>query len=363
MPPPVGHGLVVGKFYPPHAGHHLLVRAAAALCRRLTVLVAASSVESIPLARRVAWMREVHPEPHVAVHGIVDEHPVDLESDAVWRAHVALFLAGAREVTAEPIDAVFSSEAYGEELGRRLGARAVGVDLARELVPVSATAIRRDPVAGWEHLAPPVRGGLARRVAVVGAESTGKTTLAHELAAALRARGGAHGATRVVPEIGRDVTIDKLARARAAAALAGAPRPRVESLVWETADFVAIAAAQNAREDAEARLGGPVLVCDTDARATGVWHERYVGARAAEVEAAARPTDLTLLTHPEDVPFTQDGLRDGARLRGWMTDTFVERLAGSRWRWVRGAREDRLAAALAAVDELLAGGWNLADPR
>src|SRR5678815_166877 len=129
------HGLVIGKFYPPHAGHHLLVRTAAAVCERLTVLVMASSVESVPLERRVAWMREVHPD--VTVHGVVDEHPVDLGSDAIWRAHVALMQAGVREVSSVPVDAVFTSEAYGEELGRRLGVRAVCVDLARGLVPIS----------------------------------------------------------------------------------------------------------------------------------------------------------------------------------------------------------------------------------
>ncbi|NEE54556.1 adenylyltransferase/cytidyltransferase family protein, partial [Streptomyces sp. SID8455] len=52
------HGLVLGKFYPPHAGHHHLVETARDQCERLTVLVCAASVESVPLADRVAWMRE-----------------------------------------------------------------------------------------------------------------------------------------------------------------------------------------------------------------------------------------------------------------------------------------------------------------
>ncbi|MFD7877967.1 adenylyltransferase/cytidyltransferase family protein, partial [Streptomyces sp. NPDC059766] len=44
------HGLVLGKFYPPHAGHHHLVRTALTQCDRLTVLVCAASVESLPRA-------------------------------------------------------------------------------------------------------------------------------------------------------------------------------------------------------------------------------------------------------------------------------------------------------------------------
>ena len=44
---------------------------------------------------------------------------------------------------------MFSSEAYGVELARRFHATPVIVDLDRERVPVSGTAVRADPVAHW----------------------------------------------------------------------------------------------------------------------------------------------------------------------------------------------------------------------
>jgi HTH-type transcriptional regulator, transcriptional repressor of NAD biosynthesis genes len=359
------HGLIIGKFYPPHAGHHLLVRTAAALCDEVSVVVMASAVESIPLEQRVAWLREVHrPDRNVRVAGVRDDHPVDLGDDAVWRAHVALMLEGVRQAGGGAVDAVFTSEAYGPELGRRLGARHVALDPGRGLVPISGTAVRRDPVRCWEHLAAPVRAGLARRVVILGAESTGKTTLAAALAERLRAPGGALGLTRWVPEYGREHTAAFLARERGRAQLEGRAPPTLEALAWPSDAFEEIAAAQNRREDEEARAGGPVLVCDTDAFATGVWHQRYVGHRAPAVEALARPHPLYLLTHPDDVPFAQDGLRDGEAIRGWMTGVFAERLdaTGRRWSWLRGGRTERLGQATRAVEALLAEGWNLADP-
>jgi nicotinamide riboside kinase len=199
---------------------------------------------------------------------------------------------------------------------------------------------------------------------VVGAESTGKTTLAASIAASLRTRGGSHGLTRWVGEYGRDYTVEALAKARAEAQIEGRPAPAMEALLWPSSAFVEIAAEQNRREDEAARIGGPVLACDTDAFATGVWHERYVGIRSAEVEALARFHPLYLLTHPDDVPFHQDGLRDGEHLRSWMTGVFADRLAstGRRWRWVRGGPEERVKAALAAVDELLLEGLGFAKP-
>ena len=64
------HGLVIGKFYPPHLGHDVLIRAAAAASRRVTVLVLAHPTECIPLTERVTWLREVHRnDEHVTIHG------------------------------------------------------------------------------------------------------------------------------------------------------------------------------------------------------------------------------------------------------------------------------------------------------
>ncbi|WP_344959410.1 AAA family ATPase, partial [Actinomadura miaoliensis] len=206
-----GHGLVIGKFYPPHAGHHHLIDTAAAACARLTVVVAASTVESIPLALRTAWLREAHPQPHVRVVPVVDDAEIDYGSDEVWALHVDAFRSGlALEPDAPPVDAVFSSEAYGDELARRFGAVHVPVDPPRERFPVSGTAVREDPVAAWPWLAPPVRAYLARRVVVVGAESSGTTTLARALAAHYAGRGGVWAATRWVPEYGRTYCEEKL---------------------------------------------------------------------------------------------------------------------------------------------------------
>ena len=59
-----------------------------------------------------------------------------------------------------------------------------------------------------------------------------------------------------------------------------------------------------------------------------------------------------------------DGIRDGEHGRAWMQGRFREELAGRRVPWVevRGTRDERLAAATAAVDEVVAEGWDLADP-
>jgi NadR type nicotinamide-nucleotide adenylyltransferase len=348
-----GHGLVVGKFYPPHAGHHALIAAAAAACERVTVVVAPSSRESLPLASRLDWLRAAHPA-HVRFVGTYDDHPVDYGDPAVWDLHMTVFRAAAGT---DRVDAVFSGEPYGAELARRFGA--VAVTVPREELPVSGTAVRADPVAHWSRLGPGVRSWLTRRVIVVGAESTGTTTMARALARRFRLRGGVWAGTRWVPEFGRELTERKLAVLRESD-----PGATVDQVCWGREDFVTVAGAQNAAEDAAAAAGSPILIGDTDALATTVWEERYLGSSSPAVHAQVRTPDLYLLTHHDGVPFVDDGLRDGQAVRPWMTARFAQVLTatGVPHRVLTGTFATRLRAAVAACDDLLAQGWSWSPP-
>jgi len=354
-----GHGLVIGKFYPPHAGHHHLIDAAAEACERVTVVVAAASVESIPLADRTAWLREAHPQARVHFAPVVDDVEIDYGSDEVWARHVEVFRHGLRQYWgSEPgIDAVFSSEPYGAELARRFGAVSVAVDPARERVPVSGTAVRDDPAGNWGFLSPAVRAALVKRVVVVGAESSGTTTLARDLAGAFAARGGVWADTRWVPEYGRTYCEEKLAAVRQRD-----PEARLEDLEWAPEEFALITDRQLAWEEAAARVSSPLLVCDTDAFATALWHERYLGG-VPPVPSRARH-DLWILTDVRDVPFEQDGWRDGEKIRHAMHARFTEELTVRNLPHllVQGTPETRLARAVEAVDALLARGRHFAAP-
>src|SRR6185436_19811648 len=108
---------------------------------------------------------EVHAgEANVTVVTEADDHPIDYDDARVWDLHMGVIRTAVASAGGPPVDAVFTSEPYGAELARRLGARNVCLDVERELVPVSGTAIRRDPAAHWSLLAAPVRAWLARRV-------------------------------------------------------------------------------------------------------------------------------------------------------------------------------------------------------
>ena len=316
-----GLGLVIGKFYPPHRGHKLAIDAAIAQSDQAVVIVCAKPSDSISGEVRGQWLQEIHPTARVMV--IHDQY--DENDSQVWAQNTIRWLGRAPDV-------VFTSEDYGDRYSQLMGSKHVSVDRTRERVPVSGTAVRNDPYANWEFIEPPVRGWFAKRVCVVGAESTGTTTLAKALAEQLQ--------TVWVEEYGREYSARKRAN---------------NDFAWRSEEFVQIAQEQTQLEAKAACQANRVLVCDTNSFATVLWHRRYMGTHSPQVEGIARAgrCDLYLLTGDE-ISFVQDGLRDGEYIRHEMHRWFEEALANqdAPWKLLRGSHEERLREALRWVESL-----------
>jgi len=312
---------VIGKFYPPHKGHHFLIDVAQTKVDELTVIVCDHPDQKISAQLRSEWLREIHPNVTVLTT------PDDLPDEPQPWAERTIALLGKRP------DFVFTSEQYGQNYAKAMNAEHVCVDAPRSQVPISATKIRLAPYAHWEYLSPPVREYFALRVVLVGVESTGKTTLAAELAKELE--------TVWVEEYGREYAERKVAS---------------DDPAWATHDFVAIAQEQQRKENLQARSANQVLICDTNAFVTGVWHERYLEHRSPEVDAISvrDKVDLYLLTIP-DFPFVQDGTRDGEHIRDWMHERFLARLVETQVPVVTldGSHERRVRKALDEIEKLL----------
>ena len=331
------HGLVLGKFYPLHAGHSHLIRTALERCDAVTVELLGASVESIPLEVRAQWIREEHPT--ARVRSAIDDLEIDFHSEEIWDAHMRLI----ESLLDEPVDAVFTSDEYGHELARRLGATWVQVDPGRVVTPISGTAVRADVAGSWHMLGPSVREWMTQRVVVLGAESTGSTTLAEALAERL--------GVPWVPEYGR--TYSEI-------------RPGGLSEPWTSPEFTHITEHQIADEHRAARrTAKPLIICDTDVLATALWHERYVGVAAPHLlERAAEHTPLLYILTGDEIPFVQDGMRDGEHIRGWMQQRFRDELAAQPVPWVevRGTVIERVAASVRAIDSQLRSVFVFADP-
>ena len=283
---PATRGMVLGKFMPPHMGHVYLIDFARHDVDELAVVVETEPGQPIPGELRFQWVQEMFPQIRV-VH-LTDRNPQDpSEHPDFWQIwHDSLV----RVLPWLP-DFVFASEPYGTPLAGVLGARFVPVHLLRAVVPVSGTAVRNAPMKYWEYLPRCVRPYFVRRICVFGPESTGKSTLAQDLAN--------HFGTIAVPEYSRTYLEAQGGRLSAD-------------------DFPQIARGQMASEDALALNANRVLICDTDLLLTTVWSKWPLYGSCPEwirTEAERRQYDLYLVTDA-DVPWITDPATISPR-RAW----------------------------------------------
>jgi len=297
------HGLVVGKFAPLHLGHELVIRRAIDSCDEVTVL--SYSKPEFPgcgPAQRLRWLSARFAPTSRLRHVVLtdallasraglpsmpaNDAPDDAQREFVGQICLQLVGAG--------VDAVFTSEDYGEGFARHLtgffrardpGAAPVvhvPVDRERRKVPVSGTQVRAAIHAHRAALSPLVYASFVQRVCLLGGESSGKTTLAAQLARVYE--------TGWVPEYGRQLWEQKLG-------------------VLSFEDMRSIAERQVAAEEHAALEARRWLFCDTSPLTTLLYSRELFGRTDPALEAlAGRPYGLTILCAP-DFPFVQDGTR------------------------------------------------------
>ncbi len=313
-------GLVIGKFYPPHKGHSHLINYANQRVDELDVLVCDNPDYYVDAVKRAAWIKQLHSDVNVK---IIEDIVKDDDSPA-WAKHTIEFLGYSPDV-------VFSSEDYGKKYAKCMNSTHVMVDKERLAVPICATRVRKDVLKEWEFLDPIVRADYALRICVLGAESTGTTTLSKALAKYYR--------TAWVPEYGRYYN---------------------ESLndpehIWQSQEFVHIAEMQQSMENQLSGHSNGILICDTNAFATNQWHERYMGYKSEQVKEIANndKVDLYILTGDE-IPFVQDEIRDGQYIRHDMHKRFEQELKKltTPYLLVKGSVQSRLIDSIKEIDIL-----------
>jgi NadR type nicotinamide-nucleotide adenylyltransferase len=334
IPESFGVGLVIGKFDPLTRGHQYLIETAIGRCRKVIVSLSNGFIETIPAAQRRQWLNELYPGVEVVVMDrSLPNHPSEVNGD-LDRFYNGHWVPALRRACRGTPDAIFSSEAYGDEVARYMPPmRHVLVDRERRAVPISATQVRCNPLGCWDYLHPLVRSYFVRMVCLYGPESTGKTTLCQKLAE--------HYGTLWQPEWARGF-------------LDGVNR----HCTYE--DMELFARQQYEQREDYRRRANKVLFVDTDTLTTRCYSEQYYGKYPACIdEIVARPDnqfDLYLFTQV-DVPWVAEAGRDFGtpELRRAMQHRFGRLLEERHLPYVtiEGDWDQRFQRACEAVDGML----------
>lgn len=320
---------VFGKFMPFHKGHAQLINFARQHCDHLTVLVCASDQEQLPGPVRQAWLQETYAADAAVQVQLLEYLESELPNTSETSLAVSNVWADKFLQVVPECSLVVTSEPYGELVAARMNIQHLSFDVAREAVPVSASAIRQNPAAYWHFLPDSVKPYYVRKVVLLGTESTGKTTLATQLAAHFRAS--------LVEEAGRDLIAD--------------------STDFSLADLYSVAQ-EHARRIEQAQIGPSALVViDTDIHITQSYARLVFGQELAvlpEVYALNR-ADLYLYL-AADVPYVQDGGRLPAadRLRLDVLHRQTLQYYGIKAMEISGTWPQRLQRAVQLVEALLA---------
>ncbi|MCF7520868.1 ATP-binding protein [Neisseria sp. ZJ106] len=175
-------------------------------------------------------------------------------------------------------------------------------------------------------------GGNAVRIAVVGPESTGKTTLCQALAR--------HFDSQWVPEYMRRYCQQKWDEQR-------------QSCGWD--DILPIALGQIAEENRLAQQTDNFLFCDTCMIELAVYSQLYHGKCLPEIQAAALNHRYGMIFLTDiDVPWVADDLRDKPNEREHVFQCFQTFLDNHRipYTLLQGNHRQRMNTALAALQQL-----------
>ena len=280
-----GLGITIGKFMPLHKGHELMIEFGIAMCDEFNIIVSGREDDVIPLSTRWNWVYSQYGHlPNVFVHEHNDESPepvnvdengtvLDSEFQEYWKNEFARMVPHATHF--------ISSDMYGKTMAELLGIKWLPVDPKREMVKISGTMIRKDPISHFGMISNAAKSHYARKIAIVGPESSGKSTMIKQLA---------YGETvneygRIISEVkGNNLTKD---------------------------DFLDIMNGQQALIDIAVKNSKmPIVLIDTEAYTTYLFSKIYLGEYMPEILEFGHEQDIDhYIVLSPNVDWVDDGTR------------------------------------------------------
>ncbi|MFI0489401.1 MAG: multifunctional transcriptional regulator/nicotinamide-nucleotide adenylyltransferase/ribosylnicotinamide kinase NadR [Yersinia sp. (in: enterobacteria)] len=291
-------GVVFGKFYPLHTGHIYLIQRACSQVDELHTILCYdeprdrelfenSSMSQQPtVSDRLRWLLQTFKyQKNIHIYSF-DEHGIEPYPHGwdVWSRGVKKFM---NEKGIVP-SFIYSSESQdAPHYDEQFGIETILIDPQRSFMNISGRQIRRDPFRYWEYIPTEVKPFFVRTVAILGGESSGKSTLVNKLANIFN--------TTSAWEYGRDYVFSHLGG---------------DEMALQYSDYDKIALGQAQYVDFAVKYANKVAFIDTDFVTTQAFCKKYEGKEHPFVQALIDEYrfDLVILLE-NNTPWVADGLR------------------------------------------------------
>ena len=277
--------LVLMKAIPVTKGHIAMVRFAAAL-GPVEVLMDWAPGEPDVYLRRVAIVEELRDYANISVTTIKVVPQSEDDDPDFWNMWSNIL----KEY--RHCDYVVGSEPYCERIAQMIGAEYIPFDPYRQFIGTRATNVRDDPLEAYGQMCRTFQEEYRTSVTVFGAESTGKTTLSHNLSVKLGAPWLFEWARPYLEVRGPEINIHSM------------------NNIWRGQKALQISAMWADNET-------PYIIQDTDLYSTvGYWEQPHWTESLGEcpdqlrVDALAQESDLYIITL-SNIPFEEDVIRYG----------------------------------------------------
>jgi HTH-type transcriptional repressor of NAD biosynthesis genes len=319
-------GLMLGKFMPPHLGHLSLIEFGATQCEHLIVLVCATDKEPINGKLRHQWMKEICSSLSNITIEYLHYSESELPNTSESSEKVSAIWVKVLQSKYPDIDCFISSEKYGDYVAACMNIKHIPYDINRERIQVSASLIRNNPLQYWELLPKNVQPYFLKKIALVGSESTGKSTIAEKLATYFN--------TAFVPEVARDIVA------------------HTESCTFDDLNLIAEHHAKAIEETIS--KANKLLFIDTDINITKSYSRFLFGRELMPDPWIENMNHCDLYLFLEtDCPYVQDGTRLAEKERNRLSDFHKQQLelAGIEFILVTGNWEARYTKAIKIISQ------------
>jgi HTH-type transcriptional repressor of NAD biosynthesis genes len=282
-------GITIGKFMPLHKGHELMISFGSAMMDDLVVMVSGKETDVIPLTTRYEWVLDfvsTNKLGNVVVQKHVDKSPTPInidENGTVLDVDFQLYWANEFHKIEPDATHIVSSDLYGKVVAKRMGLQWLPVDPNREMFNISGTAIREDSNSNFNYISKSAQPYYTKRIAIIGPESSGKTTMSKQLSLEL--------GTSWVTEYGRTLSEAK------------------QNDLSEQ-DFEDIVFGQQVLMDHMIKNDPwPIMITDTEAYVTYLYSAVYLGTPMESIREFARKQNIDHYILLKPAPWIDDGTR------------------------------------------------------